>query len=421
MLAGNEGKHDMPIAKITKRSVDEVAPGEKIIVLWDTDLAGFGLKIMPTGRKVYLVQYRAGGRRSPSQRVTIGTHGPLTAEDARKLAKTLLAQVRLGKDPAAERRRRRRENTISELADRYLSEHVERHNKPATAKEVKRIVEKRIKPKLGRVKISDLSRSAIKAWHHEKADRPYEANRELAYLSKMMALAAGEWELRTDNPCRGIRKFPEAKRERFFSDDELKRIGAALDEAEQTNATFPGCINAVRLLAMTGMRLGEVLGLRWDYVDLAAGVVRLPDAKAGARTVPMGLPAKLLLGRISKTGDHVCHGKNTKLPLDKSTLHKLWRTIKAKAKLGDARPHDFRHTTGTFAAQAGSNAFMIRDLLGHKTIAMTSRYVERAPDPLRATADAVASRVAAAMDGATAEVAQIEEWREQPERKTIPR
>jgi hypothetical protein len=117
-----------------------------------------------------------------------------------------------------------------------------------------------------------------------------------------------------------------------------------------------------------------------------------------------------LLERIRKTGVYACHGKDEKLPLDKSTLHKFWRTIRSRAELGDARPHDFRHTTGTFAAQAGSNAFVIRDLLGHKTVAMTSRYVERAPDPLRATADAVANRIAVAMDGVRGEVAAVQEW-----------
>lgn len=393
----------MAKGKITKRSVDAVRSAHADIFLWDTELSGFGLKVTPKGRKVYIVQYQR-SRSVPSQRVTIGTHGTLTPEKAREQAKELLAHVQLGKDPAAERRRRRQEGTISELCDRYLREHVASHNKPSTKSEIERIVDTRIKPALGRIKVSELTRARVKEWHQEKADTPYAANRELAYLSKMMSLAAGDWELRPDNPCRGIRKFPERKREAFFSDADLQRIGAALAAVEQKNEAMPGPINAIRLLAVTGMRLGEVLGLRWEDLDEAHACLRLPDAKAGARTVPLSAPALALLSSITRTGRHVCHGTDPDLPLDKSTVHKLWRSIKATAKVPHARPHDFRHTVGTFAAQAGMNAFLVRDLLGHKTMAMTGRYVERANDPLRQAADMVASRVAAALSGSKAEI-----------------
>lgn len=393
----------MAKGKITKRSVDAIQPAHADMFLWDTELPGFGLKVTPKGRKVYIVQYQR-SRSVPSQRVTVGTHGTLAPEKAREQAKELLAHVQLGKDPAAERRRKRQERTIAELCDRYLREHVVAHNKPSTESEVRRIVEHRIKPALGRVKISELTRARVKEWHQDKAETPYAANRELAYLSKMMSLAAGDWELRPDNPCRGIRKFPERKREAFFSDADLQRIGAALAAVERENGAMPGPINAIRLLAVTGMRLGEVLALRWDYLDEAHACLRLPDAKAGARTVPLSAPALALLSNIERTGEYVCHGTDPKQPLDKSTVHKLWRSIKATAKVPNGRPHDFRHTVGTFAAQAGMNAFLVRDLLGHKTMAMTGRYVERANDTLRQAADLVAGRVAAALSGNNAEI-----------------
>ncbi len=388
----------MPNAKITKRSVDAITPGERDQYLWDTDLGGFGLKVTPKGRKVYLVQYQR-GRGGKTQRVTIGPHGVLTADQARGEAERLLASVRLGADPAEDRRSRRKESTISELANRYLKEHVKRHNKPSTASEFERIVETRIKPRLGNLKISDLTRAKVKEFHNEKADAPYAANRELACLSKMMSLAAGDWELREDNPCRGIRKYPERKREVFFSDEDLKNIGESMQELEQAGTEFEGCFRAIRLLATTGLRLGEVLNLRWDDFEPIRGTLRLVDAKAGPRTVSLGSVVQELLAAMGRTGSHICHAADPDEPLAKTTLHRFWTLLKTKAGLPNSRPHDFRHTAGTFAAQAGLNAFMIRDLLGHKTMAMTGRYVERHADPMRAAADAVANRVAAAMDG----------------------
>ena len=388
------------LGKIGKRAVDALQPSDRDLFLWDTELKGFGLKVTPMGRKVYIVQYQVGGRGTPIRRVTIGPHGsPWTPNKARGEADRLLAQVSLGGDPAAAKAQQRREPTINELANRYLSEHVESHNKPNTAAEAKRIVETRIKPRLGKLKLSELTRAMIKEWHHSMRATPYEANRALAYCSKMLSLAVYDWELRTDNPCRGIQRFREKRRERFFSDEELKRIGEALTQAEKDNAALPGCINAVRLLALTGMRLGETLSLRWDEVDLAGGVIRLGDAKAGPRTVPLGAPALAILKGMEQSGEYVLHGPDPCEPLSRNTLRHFWNGLRVRAKVPDGRLHDFRHTAGTYAAQAGFNAFLVRDLLGHKTLAMTGRYVERAADPVRAVADAFAGRVAVAMNG----------------------
>jgi integrase len=201
-------------------------------------------------------------------------------------------------DPSADRQTKRRENTVAATADRYIAQHVAAHNKPSTASEVKRIVERRIKPGLGRIKITELSRADIKEWHSAMAATPYEANRALAYLSKMLSLAAREWELRPDNPATGVKRFPEKARERFFSDAELRRLGAALTVAEQGKAELPGFILLVRLLATTGMRLGEALALLWQHVDLAGRAIRLPDAKTGARTVHLGAATVAILDAV---------------------------------------------------------------------------------------------------------------------------
>lgn len=392
------------MTRVTRRSVATLELEGEEAWLWDSELPGFGVRIRRGGRKVYYVQYRTGGRSSPTRRVKLGVHPVLSPENARIEAGKVLARVSLGADPAAERNRMRAEATISMLCDRYLDEHVASHNKASTAAEVHRIVKSKVKPELGNIRVSDLSRARVKEWHSAMHGSPYEANRCLAYLSKMMNLAAREWELRPDNPCLGVKRFPERQRERFYSDDELKRIGAALREAESNNTFSTGCIATIRLLAVTGLRVGEALALTWDEVDLDRSCLRLRDAKAGSRTVPLGDAARVLLLSFNRVGNYVLAGPDPKEPLSHWTVRKLWDLLRVNADVQDGRLHDFRHTTGTYAAQTGANAFLVRDLLGHKTMAMTGRYVERAIEPMRGTANSVAGRVDAAMAGRTSKV-----------------
>ncbi len=175
---------------------------------------------------------------------------------------------------------------------------------------------------------------------------------------------------------------------------------------------LPGVVNVVRLLALTGCRLGEIRNLKWKDVDLERGAIHLADAKTGSRTVATGAPVMALLAGLERVGEYVCYGTDPAEPLTKDQMQNAWRRLRAKAGMPDGRLHDFRHTMGTYAAQAGLNAFMVRDLLGHKTMAMTGRYVEKATEPLRAAADVVSGRVAAAMNGQ--QEAEVVELRKSP-------
>jgi integrase len=384
--------------RITKRAVDAAKPKDREYFLWDGELLGFGLRVLPSGVKSFVAKYRLGsGRRAPVRRVTIGKYGKLTADAAREQARKILADVVRGDDPAGERARQRRELTIGELADRYIAEHLRVHNKPKTAVEFERLVNARIRPAFGPRRLGTLMRSDVKAWHTALRGSPYAANRALAVLRKMFSLAVKEWELVDENPVVGVKMFREMKRERFATDDDLARIGRWLMNAEKARRVHPSFALAVRLLALTGMRLAEVLTLKWSAVDIQNSTLRLADAKAGARTVVLGAPTRALLAAVQSRGRYVVTGDDAATHLQRSAFRTGWRQLRAATGLADLRPHDLRHTAGTFAAQAGANAFLVRDLLGHKTLAMTGRYVERAVDPLRAVADQVAGRVAAAM------------------------
>jgi integrase len=392
--------------------VDAAKPSKVEYFLWDSELIGFGLRVRPSGVKSYVLKYRAGlGRRAPVRRITLGKHGKLTPDVARNAARRVLADVVHGTDPARERAHRRREMTVRDLAERYVAEHVSLHNKPTTAVEFERLVRSRIIPTFGTRRIGDLTRADVKMWHTHMRHAPYAANRALAVLRKMFSLAVKEWELRGDNPAVGIKMFREVRRERFASDGDLARVGRWLAEHESSRAVHPGFALAVRLLALTGMRLGEVLTLEWLMVDFQAGVIRLQDAKAGARTVPLGAAPAALLASLAgpeARGRFVVPGNDSNTPFARSTFRTGWQYLRLGTGLSDLRPHDLRHTTGTFAAQAGANAFLVRDLLGHKTLAMTGRYVERTADPIRTLADQVSNRVAAAMDGREVKILPFE-------------
>jgi len=394
------------VAKITKRTVDALKnAAHRDVLLWDDELPGFGVRCRPSGGKVYFLKYRTAGGRQ--RWLTLGRHGPVTPDAARAKALREKAAVADGNDPSGARQRKRRENTVATVADRYLAEHVAAHNKASTAGEARRIVATRIKPVLGSIKITDVTRADIKAWHQAMSATPYEANRALAYCSKMLSLAATDWELREDNPCLGIKRFPERNRERFFSDGELAKLGKALSAAERAGSEPPGFILLVRLLATTGMRLGEALEIRWSDVDLPARAIRLRDAKSGALTVHLGAAAVAILEAIDGKDGHLIRGLDPAKPLSVNSAQKAWCRLRDRAGIPDARVHDLRHTAGTLAALAGGSAFVVRDLLGHRTLAMTGRYVERAADMVRATADAVSNRVAAALNSSSTTPAEV--------------
>lgn len=222
-----------------------------------------------------------------------------------------------------------------------------------------------------------------------------------------------EWELRLDNPAIGVKTFPEFRRERFFSDAELQQIGRALAELEAAGEAHPGAVRVIRLLALTGMRLSEVVGMQWAWIDFDEGCLRLPDAKAGPRAVPLGGVALSYLSSLDRISSFVCYGAQAPgavldRPVGLKTVKRFWPVLRDRAELKGARMHDFRHTVGTLAAFTGANGFIVRDVLGHRSMSTTDGYVARVTAPLRKTADQVASRIAAAMNGGpTAEIVPL--------------
>jgi integrase len=397
------------MAKLTIRTIDAIKPGERERFVWDGELRGFGVRVLPTGIKTFLVQYRTGAKRQ--RRMVLGRYGVVSPEVARREAREALALVARGKDPAAEREKSREAGTIARLCERYLTEHAQAFKKASSVATDRQLIEKNLKPHLGSTPVSEVTRADVLKFRHTLRGSPIAANRSLALLSKMMNLAEA-WGLRPDgsNPCRHVERFAENERRRFYSPEELSVIGATLADAERTATAHPGVIAAIRLLSLTGCRLSEILRLRWEDVDFQAKCLRLPDAKAGARSVPLGSAALALLVELEgKSAPYVIQGTRPGQPLSIWCMERGWQRLREKAGLTDARIHDLRHTVATMAAASGLNAFVVRDLLGHKTLAMANRYVKRVTDPLQEAADGLSTRVATMMASTptTAEVRRL--------------
>jgi integrase len=381
--------------KITKRTVDQLPAGDQA---WDSEVKGFGVRCRASGAKYYLVKMRVGARQ---RWITIGRHGsPWTPDTARREALRLLGLRAAGKDPATEPDRQKGAVTIAELGSRFLQEHVAQHCKPRTADEYRRTMQIYISPVLGRHRIADLTRADVAQFHHRFRDCPYQANRSLAVLSRMMNLAEA-WGLRLDgsNPCRHVKKYREEKRERYLTKEELRRLGATLAEAERNKTEGPFALAAIGLLTLTGARLSEILTLRWEYVDLANGVLRLPDSKTGAKEVYLNEAAiKLLRDMPRMAGNpYVIAGKKGGARL--INLQNPWRRIRAAAALNDVRIHDLRHSFASVAAGTGMSLPMIGKLLGHSQPATTARYAHLADDPIRAASNLIGTEMAAVMNG----------------------
>ena len=331
--------------KITKRAVDALLAAERERIVWDDDIKGFGVRVHPTGRKVYIVKYRHERR---SVKVTIGPHGPVTPAAARAKAAEIVTLAKTGRDVAGRTPHARGSATMADLAGRFMDEYAPAHLKPSTASLYRRIIDGRILPRLGKRRVSDIGKSDVVALHHDMRDVPGHANRTLGVLSRMLTLAE-VWEMRPEgvNPCRHVKKYAEHKRERFLSDDEYRRLGEALRDAERERFASPAAIAAIRLLMLTGCRSGEILSLRWDYVDLDMGELRLPDSKTGSKVVHLGDPAIAVLRGIPRTEGNPWVLPGLKRGRHIACLHDSWRRILDRAVIENLRIHDLRHTCAT--------------------------------------------------------------------------
>ena len=375
---------------ISKRTVDGLSAGDKDAVFWDRELPGFGVRVYPSGAKVYVVQCRAEGK---SRRITLGRHGVISADQARRKAALAIARIKGGEAPEPAPADK---VTVAALGERYLKEYVAVHCKPSSAKVYRRVLDKFILPVYGDLAVEAVEREHVSALHYRLRDIPYQANRVLDIESKLFNLAE-LWGLRREggNPCRFVRKYKERKRERFLSDEEFRRLGEVLNEMEAKGSVSAYAAAAIRLLMLTGCRRNEIVTLRWEDVDLEAGELRLPDGKTGARLVPLSPTAAEVLSRLPRRTDNPWVIPGSKPGAHLADLQPPWERVRKCAGLDDVRIHDLRHSFASRALALGESLPMIGKLLGHTQVETTARYAHLARDSVKASASRIAGSIGA--------------------------
>jgi integrase len=375
--------------KISKRTVEALEAQDRDVDHYDEELKGFGVRVRPSGRKTYFVMMR---HRCVMRRFTIGTHGAVTAEAARLKAKQIISDLAIDKNPTEVQEAVRNSVTVRSLGERFIEEYVPSHLKPSTQGEYKRCVEIFINPEIGTLKLVSVERADIAKIHHQLRHVPYQANRVLGVLSIMFNLAEN-WGLRPQfsNPCRGIKKFKEYKRERFLNREELRRLGEALRIEEEF---APSAVACIRLLLLTGCRLGEIQTLKWSYLDLDTCLAFLPDSKTGRKTLYLGSVAVKLLQSIPRRKNNLYVITGDVEGQHLTDMQKPWRRIRKLAELPDVRIHDLRHTFASSGVALGQGLPIIGKLLGHSQPQTTARYAHLAASPALEVADKISENLA---------------------------
>ncbi len=384
----------MPVAKLTKSAIDAAKPSKRPYILWDEALKGFGCVIHPAsprhpkGARSYVVRYFS--RSGRDRRAKLGRHGPLTPDHARRLALELLAQVAGGRDPLEERRTARSTPTVRVLFDRFKVEHLAK-KKATTRAEVERIFEKVILPELGARKVGDVSRSDVVRLHSRYAEKPVTGNRILAYFSVLLTFAerVGERAQGT-NPCKHVMRYPEKRRERFLSLEELGRLGKALDALGATDPDAAAQADVTRLALLTGGRRAEILGLRWEWIDHERKLIAYPDTKGGRVLRALGPHAVAILERQRARVLADCpwvfpHPIKPGEP--RREIRAFAHDVLEEAKIADASLHTLRHTKATHAAELGYSELLIAAMLGHSRRSITAGYTHLSIDGATRTAD----------------------------------
>ncbi len=415
----------MTLAKISKRTVDAAQPLPKRYTIFDTEVRGFGLRVFPSGKKSWVFEYRAGegGRGVHKKRVTFGTSTDFTPSQARKHAELLRLKTRTGGDPQAEKSECRAAPMLSEVAKIFLDEQVKPKLAANTFVQYEFILNRIVLPKLGNIKAKDVSRAEITKLQLAWAKKPYQANRMCAVLSSMYGFA-GKYGLVPENfnPAHGIARFKETASQRYLSGDELQKLGIAIREAETTGlpmeidstkkskhvrktktTTVYGehVIAAFRLLLFTGARLREILGLKWEYVDLERGLLFLPKSKTGQKTIILNTVAIDILAKLTRIGIYVIASDSAGTIGEKprTDLKKPWAKILKHSGLENVRLHDLRHSFGATGAGEGLGLPIIGKLMGHSHAATTQRYAHLADAPLRNASNTIGENIAAAIAG----------------------
>ncbi|MFQ5529175.1 MAG: tyrosine-type recombinase/integrase [Gemmatimonadota bacterium] len=388
--------------RITKRSVDALRAGARPVFLWDTDVTGFGCKATASGRKVFIFQYRTRTQDSKTapKRITLGKYGEMTPDRARSMAANLRLEVKAGGDPSAAWRPGE-SPTVSDLSERFLQEYLPGKKRPprdSTIRYYETLFRCHVLPELGTVAVGAVTPTDVEKLHGGMRAKPYVANRTLSLLQQAFDQAERwGWRPQHTNPALHIDRYPEerrgAKKEVMLDAEQMAELLKAIEAEEQAGGN-PIASAAIRVVFWTGWRIGEVLALEWDNLDLENGLAKLLKTKT-AEEEHRQLPTEAveILEQLSSRAHSrwVFPGRNPHEHLE--SVRKPWSKIRKRANLdklpglGPLRLHDLRHNVVSWDVSRGVPLEIAGKNVGHRSRRSTEVYAHFAPDALKRAAD----------------------------------
>ena len=353
-------------------------PGD---TLKDDIVRGLQLRAFAQSKTFYLYyRTKSGVQRKPK----LGEYGQLTLTQARAVARQMLMEVAAGGDPAGARIEARAEPTVTDLWDEYWKRHA---SKIKSGKNYQRAWRLHVQPKIGKLRVKEVTYSLIADLHDAMAETPTEANRVLAFVSAMFNFAMAPLGWTEKNPAEGVKRNKEKKRKRYMAGEEAARIAEILHKERDTN---PQSVAFLYLLILTGARKGEIAKAKWS--DLQGNRLVLGEHKTDQtgddRHIYLPPAAMEVLDRLPKTSDTIT---------GILTPQKIWERIRVEAGCPDLRMHDLRHSFASAAIAAGLTLAQIGELLGHKSTQTTHRYAHLVEEAATAAASATADLIVAKM------------------------
>lgn len=351
----------MPRARLTKSAIDALPTPPAELVYWDEALPGFGVKVTPKGRKVFVVLYRAGGKGSQLRKYTIGPYGRVTLHVARAEAQRVLAARADGRDPAGEKREARRRlvaDRVDDLVDSYIKQHVSTRR---SAGEITRILKREVVTRWGSRSIHSINKRDLIDLADEIVDRgaPVSANKALKVTKSFLSWCVGK-AIIDRSPGEGVNPpSRESARDRVLSDEELGRVIRA---AREIGGAYGGIIE---LLALTAQRREEVNQLTWDELDLERAVWTLPGSRTKngkPHIVHLSAPALELIEAQPRAGTYVFSGQR---PFHQFARAK--RTLDSMSAVSGWRVHDLRRTAVSGMARLGIPPHVADKILNHSS------------------------------------------------------
>ena len=398
--------------KLTKAAVESLKATGKRYEVRDDELKGFLVRVGIDGSKTFYLMYRAGkGRAAPKKRLQIGPYPKITVDQARALAKAKAASVTLGDDPAATLQQEKTALSVAEALDAFQEEYVPKL-KPSSIAFYKIVIEKHLKPAVGKVRANKLGYPEAARFHAAMKDKPYMANRCIAVLSVFLNWCELHgYRDKHSNPCKEIKLYKELKRQDFMGSAELGILGDTLDWMEKTwharkdaktrrsseipdvDTITPHAAAALRLLLFTGARRGEILSLAWSRIDLDQGIARIPDSKSktGFKVLQLPAPAVAVLQGLPRMSEYV-------FPADSATGHMVsirqaWMNVLKQARLTGWRIHDLRHALASMMINNGASLPIVGKILGHTQASTTQRYALLEENPARKALEIAAAKI----------------------------